>query len=956
MNLDLEVNTNLQNIVNKYINSEEELELEAIINKNITSDQFNKLLGVLKYRYPKTLKKYLYLNIYNNNTRVVINSLENIKEFYKNEDISNSDNFLYKEKLDEYKDNNYNIKFNLKTETEPTNLDKNIFKDTYKSIEKVYRYIERYSFICDDIRFDISLVKHSTGLSITESNIFFQPIKYELELEYINKNTTINNIIKTFYQNILFVIQVIDNTPYPLRNKEQHQIYNEYMKLVGHSNIGPRIVGMAKNTIYNITEDDLNNNKYMITAKADGERYILFINKLGMVYLIDDNKNIIDTNLICNAMNAIIDGEFINNYNSSNTLFNISLNNTNVSHIFTYKAFDIYYLNGEIVYDNELSERLNLIKSIDFQKNNKYALDFSVKTYYNITDIDLIIDDDKNKKFGYNIDGVIYQPIEPYTSATIKNITNYRILKWKPEKYNSIDFLLNIEYEKGQIKIIFNSLYTYNKYNKNISTIKPFSTVHPYIHNIHLQYEDSIPITEENSKIENNTIVECRYEVSTNRWIYMRVRNDKTQKYQKGIIRSTANNLWIANDIFSSMYFPITIDQINNMESFKQLIIQSNDYYYSYEQNDCDRTDLQKFHNKIKGELINNSVDYLSSHFDTIKCLDLGTGRGGDIKKYINTNHHNYNQNNKLKKGISVIIGIEYNKYNIEYYKFKENSYGARARFLNICTEYKDISNIPDIIKNYDCYTLQGDLNLDVLKKNTKLILNKYDKTTFDILWNKYKLDKNPFELVISNFSFHYFVQDLFKYNNILKTVSNNLKDNGLFIVTMMDGQKVMELLKKTKKDTIDLGFAVIRKIDKIDGKKKTGIKIGIKLKTMQTEQIEYLVDFDTLIAQCNKHKLYLSSSNYITEDTNKLGYFSDIKFKYPYKLGEDKTYSYLHRYAIFQKNNKVVNKLQNIVKISKNNTTDTPKNNTQQGGQNLFNKYDSSSSSDNSSDSDSSE
>ena len=97
--------------------------------------------------------------------------------------------------------------------------------------------------------------------------------------------------------------------------------------------------------------------------------------------------------------------------------------------------------------------------------------------------------------------------------------------------------------------------------------------------------------------------------------------------------------------------------------------------------------------------------------------MDLGIGHGGDIKKYVNTNHIFNNQNNKLKKGISVILGIELNQHNIEHYNFKDNKYGSRAKFMNICTEYKDITNIPSIIKNTDCYIIQGDLNLDVLKK-----------------------------------------------------------------------------------------------------------------------------------------------------------------------------------------------------------------------------------------------
>jgi hypothetical protein len=913
MNIHLELNNDLKTIVNKFINSDQNLEFEALISRKITAEQLYKLLGVLKHKFSGTIKKSIYLNIYHKNTRVVINGINDIKDLYKNENIKNQNEFLYKEKYDEYKDTNYNFKFNLKLEDKPHNLNINNFKDNYKNIEKTYRFIERYSFFNNNIRYDISLVKQSTGLSILESNIFFKPLSYEIELEYINKNNTINNIIQEFYQNLLFTIQILDNTPYPLTNKEMSSIYSEYMKIVNHSNIGPKLVGMAKNTINNMTISDIENNNYLISAKADGENYKLFINNLGQAYLVNNNKHIINTNLTCNVINSVIDGEFINTYNSNSTLFNNNVS-LNINHIFLFKAFDIYYLNGEIVYQNELRERLNLLKSIDFQKNNNFALDFSIKEFYDITKVNMIIDDDKTKKLGYNIDGIIYQPIEGYTSASIKR-TNFRILKWKPEKYNSIDFLVNLKYINNKIQITFNSLNVSGLFNKNVNIMKPFQSIKPYIYNIHQQIEESIPITEENTKIENNSIVECRYDLESKRWKYIRTRPDKTIKYQSGIKNATANMVFYANDTFASTFDPITIDDISNIDTMKNLIGDSNTYYYSFGQNIGDRTDMQNFHNNIKKILIQNAHRFLAEKFDEIKCLDLGIGSGGDIKKYINTNHHNYNPSNKLQKGISLIVGIEFNKPNIEYYKFNENKYGSRAKFIIYSTDYSNISNVPDIVKNYKCYIFHGDLNKDILKKNTKLILDDYDKETFNTVWTENKLDQNKFELIISNFSFHYFIGDLQKYTNIMKTVSGNLKDNGLFIVTVLDADRVIELFNKEKTDEVDCGFAVLRKIDKLDSKKKYGIKIGVKLKTMEKEEIEYLVNFDTLVEQCNKYNMYLSSINYIKEDMEKQGYFKDIKFKYSYKLGMDEKYSYLQRYAIFQKNMKAVSKVKNITK-----------------------------------------
>ena len=331
MNIDLEKNNNLNKMINKYINGDEKLEyeLEAIITKKISSDQLYKLLGVLKSKYQ--VEKKIYLNIYNNNTRIEVIGINNIKELYLNEDITEYNSFVYKEKIDEYKDNNYDIKFNLKTEMKPSEIEINKFKDNYTTIEKFYRLIERYSFIDNNIKIDISIVKQNVGISILESNIFFQPIKYEIEVEYINKNDNIENIIQTFYKKILFIIQILENSPYPLKNKDKERIFSEYMKIINHTNIGPKPIGMAENTINNIKLSDIDNNNYMITMKADGDRYILFINELGLVYLINTNKEVIDTSLISNIKNTIIDGEFITKYNSLTTLLDIILDNTNIN-------------------------------------------------------------------------------------------------------------------------------------------------------------------------------------------------------------------------------------------------------------------------------------------------------------------------------------------------------------------------------------------------------------------------------------------------------------------------------------------------------------------------------------------------------------------------------------------------------------------------------------------------
>ena len=79
------------------------------------------------------------------------------------------------------------------------------------------------------------------------------------------------------------------------------------------------------------------NNKYTVTEKADGLRKLLYISKIGKIYLINTNMNVQFTGMVTkhrNMYNSIIDGEHV--------LYDKAGNYINY-----YLAFDIYHKNGE---------------------------------------------------------------------------------------------------------------------------------------------------------------------------------------------------------------------------------------------------------------------------------------------------------------------------------------------------------------------------------------------------------------------------------------------------------------------------------------------------------------------------------------------------------------------------------------------------------------------------------
>ena len=67
--------------------------------------------------------------------------------------------------------------------------------------------------------------------------------------------------------------------------------------------------------------------------------------------------------------------------------------------------------------------------------------------------------------------------------------------------------------------------------------------------------------TEEEEVIEDNTIVEFRYELNNEsrwRWIPLRVRNDKTFQYRSRITKNYGNDYGTAVSNWHSIHNPIT--------------------------------------------------------------------------------------------------------------------------------------------------------------------------------------------------------------------------------------------------------------------------------------------------------------------------------------------------------------------------------------------------------------
>ncbi len=132
------------------------------------------------------------------------------------------------------------------------------------------------------------------------------------------------------------------------------------------------------------------------------------------------------------------------------------------------------------------------------------------------------------------------------------------------------------------------------------------------------------------------------------------------------------------------------------------------------------------------------------------------------------------------------------------------------------------------------------DINKDSIKEGNRRLLEypkKFqEKITLQIidLTKESILLSEKVDIVSCMFAFHYFIFDL---DLILESIKSNLKSGGYFIGCCFDGKKVLERMKN---DFTDSNF-------KIEKNTESSISVLLKETVLDTPEIEYLVDFNSL-------------------------------------------------------------------------------------------------------------
>ena len=562
---------------------------------------------------------------------------------------------------------------------------------------------------------------------------------------------------------------------------------------------------------------------------------------------------------------------------------------------------------------NILNSAIKKLDPVSIIPNAKSHMSITIKKFYahNIFNGCATILENVNKGlYAYNTDGLIFTPASTGVASKTTNVAapSYKTtwnesFKWKPPEYNTIDFLVRFKkndfgvndignvYEDGVNLTTDKQMLNYytlilhvgfdekkhgyiNPYNDLINDYvnmdksresykndyKParFYPTNPSDSDAGLckiigNHDDSNNLkifTEEDEEIEDNTIVEFKYDPNKPnmwKWVPLRIRYDKTSELRSGI-KNFGNAYHVANANWQSIHYPVSDKIIASGEGIK-IDNADDDVYYNKIHNQTETRSLRDFHNLyVKNLLISKVSNYGST------LIDYACGKGGDLPKWINAN-------------LQFILGIDLSKDNIE-----NRMDGACARYLNYAHKFKMLPKALFINGNSGSNIKNGDA---FYSEKNKLIMkavlgegSKNEVTLGKGVYKNYGIAKNGFNISSIQFALHYMFENEIILNEFLKNLSQCTMLNGYFVGCCYDGAKIFNLLNSKK---IGESVSLFNNDNKIweltkryekgnfnDDDSSLGYGIDIYQESINKTFREYLVNFDYLILLLEKYGFVL--------------------------------------------------------------------------------------------------
>ena len=531
-------------------------------------------------------------------------------------------------------------------------------------------------------------------------------------------------------------------------------------------------------------------------------------------------------------------------------------------------------------------------------------------------------------KTGYHTDGLILTPNrDPLPSRP--GVAFHAQLKWKPAEENTVDFLCSIEkvagsatqdeittslmpsgevvqfktlrlfvgsdldpaFENPRGTILFNQplpgAQTAAVSKRGVGLKVPYK---PVLFNpkdipdtmaavCYLQVETD-PITDdsivrcenEGDAIQDRSIVEMRYDASKEpgwRWIPMRIRYDKTERYLKalktGNYGGTMNKDGAAEGVWNSIHEPITRSMIRSgaeQPSAEEVRASaaSSSVARVYYNTKAPKQDLQSvqglrgFHNRFIKENI-----LLSTGLKGGKkvIMDLACGQGGDLVKWV-------------REDVSFVFGVDVAGEGI-----RDPMNGIYRRYLNQILEnggYDSVGTMVFAIGSSAKNIASGEAGStpeesDIMRSVMGKVNPNGPVPPFVLERAAGRLREGA-DCVAIMFALHYFFESDASLTGIIQNINDSLKVGGVFVGCCFDGEAIFNSLRTLPEGGTKVGQEGSTEIWKIKkmysntflpaDEQSLGLPIEVDFISIGTSQVEYLMNFKLLTQRMNDIGCYL--------------------------------------------------------------------------------------------------
>ena len=746
-------------------------------------------------------------------------------------------------------------RFTLKTE-------KHLRKDYSGPVndpKATIRVLDRQSFTVpgNEFRIDFSMVKSKVSQKDGLRAVLKNTPTYELEVEYTPRKEPrpFEEVRRTMFRILETLVGAYQETHHILPLSDL-QRYAQEFKISGNTFYQPVTIERR-----HIVADRPGNilKGYTVTNKADGERCGLYVTRDKRMIRITPNGQVTFTGFVALEdahAEDFLDGEYLADKN----LFCI---------------FDIYKYRGRTtkglplfttdddIRKNPMASRLGCARKFVMEMGTAFAASpgevMRIETKVFLAGDDASMEESIQKiltmEFEYKTDGLIFtprnSPVAP--SADTKGRTWRTVYKWKPPHQNSIDFLVRFEPESTydvnlKTMVRKGSLYVSKTPGEDIvypcetmtgeyippklprdmaalldsSTARAPSVFQPSAPRNNDAYKINIPVNDRNIpvdleglKVEDNTIVECAYDLETGNWSVMRTRYDKTYEYRVLRRPQYGNDIYVADNIWTSIHVPISEEMLKTLYTSPPDDTLEDDMYYRDDETSRNRSMVRSFHNRIK------DTQYSKYVVPGNTLIEIAVGRGGDMHKWRHTKP-------------SKVLGIDLSLSNLVMPR-----QGACVRYL--IAKRSSSEYLPRAL------FAQADMTKLFEEQESKYLNIVFgdEPATTPYLGEFKNIQK--WDVVSCQFAIHYACES----EETFRVFAQNLRHcKSVFFGTCLDGKAVYTLLAGKERHAFrnrGRQFAEMSKQYTDEGvwKEEFGQTISVLLESMVKPATEFLVPFE---------------------------------------------------------------------------------------------------------------